>query len=572
MARSWSRQTSSSDLQTEWRQQVEIADWTTTQGSEADQQEITKKHWKNADSVKACSNKECRKKFTLIERKHHCRRCGLVFCSSCLQYLRKLNLLAHIDPNGKQYKVCESCFRSGRDEEGMSRNLTELFLRLKLHSEQLKNSQNNREARKWRSRLDFDKECQRLIEGFKSRIGTSEMKRTFHEMTTIVSTPDWQKSSTWLQENLAETCQFCAVKLGTLLNKKMNCKVCGRVVCKQCSTKDLLLYIPNDVADSNVQPKLAIIKIIGCPEKEPEIAMYLRVCSVCQDRLVKKQVSAIEEEDYLERGDNLVQLINCHQKCVDISRKLDTQLAEYQIVIESLEDNSSRGDKSGKSNIKVLAKSQVDVADFLSQFVSKIQILKQIKPETNTQAVLFKNCLKSKCEYYQDMMFTYRMLTRRLGESTPPEILSVIQQTVDKNAIISAELYIRQLIFESLHICDKHKLKVDIPQLLSSVDEYIENEAMLCIKADGEDWERHEDCVKEMVREQMKGHRLIRLSRRQLQLHGSMHAEDLLLKRTVESLKQIIVQLDIKSINRSFKQSKTALKDAVSNLEQSPQK
>ena len=67
--------------------------------------EITKRHWVNSEEKLKCANKQCGKKFSLIDRPHHCRKCGDVFCNSCVQYRRKLTLLAQYDPEGKSYKV-----------------------------------------------------------------------------------------------------------------------------------------------------------------------------------------------------------------------------------------------------------------------------------------------------------------------------------------------------------------------------------------------------------------------------------------------------------------------------------
>ena len=38
-------------------------------------------------------------------------------------------------------------------------------------------------------------------------------------------------------------------------------------------------------------------------------------------------------------------------------------------------------------------------------------------------------------------------------------------------AITSAQLYVRQLAFETLHLCDKYSIPDSIPQLLTSLDE-----------------------------------------------------------------------------------------------------
>ena len=47
-------------------------------------------------------------------------------------------------------------------------------------------------------RFNLEEECDRLVQGFKTAIGDSEIKKTLHDLTTLVTTPSWQKSSTWL--------------------------------------------------------------------------------------------------------------------------------------------------------------------------------------------------------------------------------------------------------------------------------------------------------------------------------------------------------------------------------------
>ncbi|XP_062568961.1 uncharacterized protein LOC134231076 [Saccostrea cucullata] len=541
-----------------WEHQVEAA---TDARLNLDTQitEITKSHWIPTEICPSCCNRQCKRKFSLLDRPHHCRRCGKIFCSPCLQFQRKLNLLANPDPEGKAYKVCQACFEEGQVQEGQSRRLTEYFYRLRQQGVLTASViENGKVTKCWRQRLDLKAECKRLTEGFKSAIGGSEIKKTIHDLKTLVTMPNWQKSSTWLQENLAESCQVCAAKFG-LTRKKQNCRVCGRAVCKACSTKDLLLFIPNE--NKEADPQLAIIRIIGCPEKEPDIALYLRVCKLCQEKISTKQIleNNVTEDEAQEGADNLVRLETLHSKCVKLEQKTDRQLTQYQSVIESLEDNSRRGSDSGKSNIKVLAKAQEDIADFLSQYNANIQRTKQLKPSTNTQAMLFRNCLKSKCDFYLENQYTFRKLKQELEKSAPAETLQVIQQTVDLNAITSAQLYVRQLTFETLHLCDKYKICGSIPELLSSLDEALEVDAKRCLALNGESWEQHDSSIKDMIRLQMKDHRLIKLSRALLSLGGSEHVIMMLTKRTNEVLQQVQVQLEMKSTDKSFRGSKTSL-------------
>ncbi|XP_063428794.1 uncharacterized protein LOC134711822 [Mytilus trossulus] len=550
-----------------WTRQVEIASTAEQNAPEFDiNTEITRQHWKIQDGITNCRNKQCMKKFSLIERIHHCRRCGDIFCKECVSYLRRLNRLAHPDPEGKAYKVCKKCFDEGKDSEGQKRRLTEYFFALRRRGqENAIVSENGKVRGTWRNRLDVEKEVRRLLNGFKESIGSSEMKRTIHEMTNIVSTPAWQKSAFWLQENMANQCQKCQQKFNLVRNKH-NCKLCGRAVCKSCSFKDVILYLPDD--EDTKEPRLAVIKVIGSPSVEPELALYIRVCESCLERLRNRQLEMLEKEEKMlaKGGDSLEMLLKVHSTMYRNEVKMEDQLNEYQVIVESLEDNSRKLNSSGKSNIQTVAKAQEDLADYLAQYVLNIQRMKKLHPESNTQAILFRNCLKGKCDFYFDNQFRFKSLQKTLGDSTPPKILECIQRTVDKHAIVSTQLYIRQLTYETLHLCDKYKLRDNIPQKLTLTDEFVEKETLDCIEQDGDDIEDHTEQLQELLQSQLKDHRLIKLSKRTLKCSGSHHAADMLITRSTDILHQVKVQLMMKSANRSFPQTKQTLDQTLEEL------
>jgi len=61
--------------------------------------------------------------------------------------------------------------------------------------------------------------------------------------------------------NMANQCSGCMVEIKTL-QRRHNCTVCGVLVCTQCSSQDLIVYIP-DEDDAELTAKLAIINILG---------------------------------------------------------------------------------------------------------------------------------------------------------------------------------------------------------------------------------------------------------------------------------------------------------------------
>ncbi|KAK3577993.1 hypothetical protein CHS0354_013656 [Potamilus streckersoni] len=536
-----------------------------------EQKDITKKHWKNSDSRPNCFIKSCRQKFSLIERPHHCRRCGEVFCSTCLKYQRKLNVLANPDPEGKPYKVCRTCFEEGRDSQGCVRSLSEEFKALKRSAkgQQLRQEYANTTS-SWRDKLDIKQECQRLLMGFQKSIGTSEVMRTLQELRTVIATPDWQKSSLWMQENMSEVCQSCRTKF-SLLKKKRHCKVCGVVLCKSCSYEELLIYLPDERDPEEITPQLGVIKFIGCPVVEPEICLLLHICCLCKEKLVDIQLSAVELSSKSKGASEFIsKLLTVDGTTSDLQNKIVDQLKKYQEIIESLEDNTTRAssviDEKGKhiSNTKVLAKAQEDLSDYLAQYVLKVKLAKRLQPEaiSDTQKILMKNYLRAKSEFYLDNIYTFRKMKAKLGDSAPAEVLDFIQRTVDRHAIVSSELYIRQLAFETIHMCDKYKLEESIPRLLTPVDEAIEGEAKACLLNDKEDWDLHLQHLHQMIQAQIKDHRLIRTSRRYLAQSGAMHAAEIMFRRSREILEQVHIQLAMKSANRSFPASKKALIEA----------
>ena len=71
--------------------------------------------WENDSARKTCN--DCKLKFTIRRRRHHCRRCGRLFCKKCSG--EKLKLAKYISPFGimentkdEKLRVCDTCFTS----------------------------------------------------------------------------------------------------------------------------------------------------------------------------------------------------------------------------------------------------------------------------------------------------------------------------------------------------------------------------------------------------------------------------------------------------------------------------
>lgn len=82
---------------------------------------IEEPQWTADDQFPNCV--KCNRKFDFTHRKHHCRRCGKIFCGSCCAHKVMLPRLSFVDP----VRVCEECSHTAkREEEFFERHLKTL--------------------------------------------------------------------------------------------------------------------------------------------------------------------------------------------------------------------------------------------------------------------------------------------------------------------------------------------------------------------------------------------------------------------------------------------------------------
>ena len=71
-------------------------------------------HWTKDEGAESCLG--CGVKFTIYERRHHCRACGKLFCSSCSQYQANIPKLK-IHHNVRVCKPCHDSLKSDEKEK-----------------------------------------------------------------------------------------------------------------------------------------------------------------------------------------------------------------------------------------------------------------------------------------------------------------------------------------------------------------------------------------------------------------------------------------------------------------------
>lgn len=64
--------------------------------------------------VSNCDAATCNKPFSLFERRHHCRRCGKIFCGAHTPFSIPLDQHARFHPDGTYSRACDMCWSEYR--------------------------------------------------------------------------------------------------------------------------------------------------------------------------------------------------------------------------------------------------------------------------------------------------------------------------------------------------------------------------------------------------------------------------------------------------------------------------
>lgn len=61
-------------------------------------------YWQPNNSATKCSTPTCETTFNLVNRRHHCRNCGKIFCSLCW------GKESFVEVYNRKVQVCNSCY------------------------------------------------------------------------------------------------------------------------------------------------------------------------------------------------------------------------------------------------------------------------------------------------------------------------------------------------------------------------------------------------------------------------------------------------------------------------------
>ena len=529
---------------------------------------MRKDHYKPLETAVKCGDKNCRKRFRFGDRRRNCCMCGEVYCRKCTKFMRKLSQNADPDPLGTFRNVCEACFhvslRSGR-----YRDLKFDFLQAReaakaaAKSKIVKKpsaplpSQPSSKAKSDRIHIEID----RLVRGYE---GHSALKG-------VIGTPNWQKSGDWIPDSKVNECFNPACKKKFRLGlRKINCRVCGQVYCRECAKDEIILYCMFKESPAS----WAINGKEGGPTSRPHRFETYPICTSCCSELEEILISQIDGPQSPTASGTLEASIQA--TCMDEIAMLQSELATLQRSIEHnlpvyqrLTDTLSIEDSSPKTveedhPLRMLAKAQADLSDTFTHMANRSQALKNLSPPSETQEKLLKHIIMSVFNFYQEYMFLFKSVQIRLKEMMPIESLALIQELLDQQSMERVHVALRQLSFEVLNIDKVYRCKLDFAELLVDADMSIENELRPVFEKKEESWDNHLQCLEEFVKDGVKKRPFIKLDPDLLK-NGSkykLYVRYLTLDRTKFILSRCLRELDAKTREEAFLETKSSLAKA----------
>ncbi|KAJ8031188.1 hypothetical protein HOLleu_27835 [Holothuria leucospilota] len=507
--------------------------------------------------------------FMWKRQEYQCKQCKHLFCKKC-----QISSL-----QGGECMVCRQDISRQKEEVsslGISRSYTDAFKHFRNEFNKVGwDVERHQEQFRFQPTIgSVLRQCRRLEHGYKKclddkidpnkMLGGGLLKRGI---------PDWQKPPTWIEAGTKEVrgCQLCSRE--RFVDSLHNCRLCGRRVCSQDSSRDFMLYIP-DQNTIEYSPKMnvcwKIIRVVGCPSVEPVVNLYMRICFTCKSMLVAHQEKSFTlsyitvSADYRKCEQTILDI---HQETQKMKENIQSQLPQFVKMVDTFSADSKN---IPESLMKSLVKHQDDLMDQFPRYIIAVDKLREMFPQTEQQIKLIRSLMQEIRSFYRDNVIIYRVAGRQLSEIMPKEEIEHRMITVNTDAINCACIVISQLAFEILKICIQYKIPEKLAMAIREVSEICEDDLKKMIEQKGktdkdETWDNHKKSLDEFIKAEMKS------ERRYLKVEASRQTQDdlqiFLKKESHRRIRSTLIQLKAKSASRAF----TGTKEALETLQKATQ-
>ncbi|KAI5959390.1 PEP7 [Candida pseudojiufengensis] len=458
--------------------------------------EISRKHWKHAQSQSQLKCKICSIKLNVKNGIVNCRKCGELYCNEHTHYQIKLRNPNPDDPteklpqfdsssNGKLSRCCQLCFMEKMQAEVNVVDLTKEFKskrQIQIDSNQLHRTKIQRNFIKLIN-LMIDKRFTKQP----SKQNSSSFIQTTSKFISIFQIDDDEKDlvgNNWKNDSIITNCTICFTKFNFII-RKHHCRLCGEIVCDDSNgvRKNCSMYVPI-MAFMEKLPNLNYSTRVKDNWSNIDDDLRFRCCVNCKNAILYDWKKQNGSTTTIEVGEDL-SVFTMYEGLFLQKQQILKLIKKYEEGSIKTDQTKNLNTKQQEDNLKIGHKLMLHLKEFeisLLNFKKKFFTMEDNKIIVRDEYQLrynkiLMNIYQSIATFLQENIIKYRDINE-LQNSLIKQNLANESATNDKDSSVSIESsplprltkkQIRELR-EQLMVLNEQKFLVE-----KTIDEFTKN-------------------------------------------------------------------------------------------------